>query len=111
MSSISAAHPGPVGAWLTRNGGWLIPAAAYLLAWSLWAPLLGRDLGNVSGLPADFLVLALVGNVMPGLAVLLWRIFGGRVPAAGRADLRTPRGLPLWLVVIFALVPAMTAAG
>jgi membrane protease YdiL (CAAX protease family) len=101
----------PFPAWLTRNGGWLIPLASYVLAWSLWLPLLGRDMENVATLPADFLLLALLGNVMPGVSVIAWRLIGARVPPGARSDLPRPRYLPLLLGAALAAVPVMTVAG
>jgi uncharacterized protein len=108
-SDVKAA--GPATTWVTARGAWLVPAAAYALAWALWLPLLGRDLGNVAVLPADFLVLALAGNIMPAVSVLAWRVLGGRVPAAARADLGAPSRFPLRLAGTLAIVPVMTLAG
>src|ERR1700690_1965894 len=108
MDSL-AAPPAPPR--VTSRGTWLVPIAAYALAWALWLPLLGRDLGNVAVLPADFLILALTGNIMPAVSVLAWRALGGRVPAAARADLGTPSRFPLRLVGTLALVPVLTLAG
>lgn len=73
-------------AWLSRNGGWLVLLASYVLAWSLWLPLLGRDMGDVAALPADFLALALLGNVAPAVSVIAWRLAGARVPPQARRD-------------------------
>ncbi len=47
--SRPADHVRPLAAYLVRNGAWLIPLAAYALAWSLWIPLLGRDMGSAVG--------------------------------------------------------------
>ena len=98
-------------AWVAARGAWPVPLGAYALAWALWLPLLGRDLGNVAVLPADFLVLALTGNIMPAVSVLAWRALGGRVPTAARADLGAPSLFPLRLVGTLAVVPGMTLAG
>jgi membrane protease YdiL (CAAX protease family) len=111
MSMNDANPPRPVAAWVTRHGGWMILLVSYVLSWALWAPLLGRDLGNVATLPADFLVFALLGNVMPGLGVLAWRLLGGRVPPSARADLSRPARSPLWLAGPLVVVPVMTVAG
>jgi uncharacterized protein len=111
MSTNKTIQARPLADWLIRRGGLLIPLSAYVLAWALWLPLLGRDLGNVAALPADFLVLALAGNVMPAVGVLIWRLLGARVPPGARADLPVPSRFPLWLVGILMLVPIMTIAG
>lgn len=111
MSTNDADRPRPVAAWVTRHGGWLILLVSYVLSWALWAPLLGRDLGNVATLPPDFLVFALLGNVMPALGVLAWRLLGGRVPPGARADLSQPARFPLWLAGSILVVPVMTLAG
>lgn len=97
----------PLPAWLARNGAWLLPPAAYVLSWATWAPLLGREITGAAGLPIDFLVLALAGNVMPAIAVLAWHLIGGRVPGSARAGLPTPRLLP-FMAGALAVVPAMT---
>jgi membrane protease YdiL (CAAX protease family) len=107
----SGSRARPAAAFLVRNGAWLIPLAAYALAWVLWMPLLGRDMGSAVGLPVDFLAFALAGNVMPGAAVLAWRLAGARVPPAARAGLPQPRRLPLLLLGALVLVPVMTMAG
>jgi membrane protease YdiL (CAAX protease family) len=111
MTTSESNQARPSVAWVTRNGGWLIPLASYVLAWALWMPLLGRDMGNVATLPADFLVLALLGNVMPSLSVLAWRLVGARVPVSARADLPRLDGFALRLGGVFLVVPAMTVAG
>jgi membrane protease YdiL (CAAX protease family) len=101
----------PRAAYLVRNGAWLIPLAAYVLAWGLWVPLLRRDMGSAAGLPVDFLVFALAGNVMPGICAAAWRLAGARVPPSARAGLPQPYRLPLLLAGALVLVPAMTMAG
>jgi membrane protease YdiL (CAAX protease family) len=97
-------------AWVTARGAWLVLLAAYALAWALWLPLLGRDLGNVAAVPADFLVPALAGNIMPAVGVLAWRALGGRVPAAAREDVASPSRFPLRLAGTLAVVPVLTLA-
>ncbi len=111
MSTNESKQPRPFVFRVTSNGGWLILLASYVLAWALWMPLLGRDLGNVAALPADFLVFALLGNVMPALSVIAWRLVGARVPPSARADLSRPARFPLWLAGSLAVVPVMTLAG
>ena len=112
MTATTSGNQGStLAAGLTRFGAVLVPLSTYVLAWALWLPLLGRDLGNVAVVPADFLVLALAGNIMPGVSVLTWWLIGARVPRSARADLRQPRRFPAWLAGALAAVPVMTIAG
>lgn len=111
ITTSDSNRPGPFVSWATRHGGWLILLVSYVLAWAMWAPLLGRDLGNVATFPADFLVCALLGNVMPAVGVLAWRRLGARVPPDARADLPRPARFPLWLVGSLVVVPVMALAG
>lgn len=100
----------PFASWLNRHAIPVVIVGAYVLAWATWAPLLGRELGDVAAIGPDFLILALGGGLMPSLVALAWRIAGGTVPAAARADLAGARAVPVRMIAALAVVPAMTLA-
>ena len=111
MIERHVAPAGGLAGWVNRHAVALVAAGSYLLAWVWWAPLLGRDLGDVGALGPGFLVFALAGGLMPSFAALLWRLLGGRLPPAAREGLGGPLRHPVWLLPVLALVPAAAVAG
>jgi len=111
MVSPERTKTGKTASWVSRHAALLVGGGAFVFAWALWAPLLGRNV-NPAGVPSpDFLILALAGGMMPSFAALVWRLFGGRLNPDVRAGLERTSSYPAWLGACLILTPVLSVAG